>query len=214
MMELLIEHIAPGESNIITEFKEENTDGGKSKVCYLNGVLMQAEIKNRNGRIYPISEVTKAVSILKEDINTYGGIFGELDHPADRLSVNLYNVSHVITKLDMNGTDVVGRLKVLDTPMGEIVKSIAKSGVRFGVSSRGTGSVNESIVSNFRCTTIDVVATPSAYSYPTPVYESVQHLKSGIKALTLAEAIQHDEAAQKHFKKAIMQFLQEVQYKK
>ena len=91
------------------------------------------------------------------------GVLGELDHPLDRLTVNLKEVSHAITEIRMDGNNVIGKMKLLpSTPMGQIAIGLVKdSGVRFGVSSRGTGLVNESVVSNFNLQTIDLVSVPS-----------------------------------------------------
>ena len=142
-----------------------------------------------------------------------GGVFGELDHPTDaRLTVNLKDVSHAITELYMDGNNVMGKAKLLETPMGDIARGLVKSGVRFGVSSRGTGLVNESaMVSNFNLQTIDIVATPSASSaYVLPINESLQDTKTGRKVLTLAEALRQDEAAQKYFMPEIQKMLNEM----
>lgn len=201
---ILIEHLNASQGNIITESEQ----GGKN--VHLSGVVMQAEIKNRNGRIYPMNEMATAVANMSHDIKEYGGVYGELDHPADRISINLAHVSHVITGVWMEGNNVMGKMKLLDTPAGLIAKELAKSGARYGVSSRGTGVVNESVVSNFNLQTIDLVATPSAHgAYPTPVYEALEELKSGRKVLTLTEAIRHDKDAQDYLLKSIKKFVEE-----
>lgn len=198
---LLIESIGPAESNIITE----SVNG---KDMYLHGIFMQAEQKNRNGRTYPLSEMTTAVASMNEHIKLYGGLFGELDHPADRLTIAMDRISHVITELYMDGNNVIGKAKLLDTPMGEIAKSISRSGARYGVSSRGAGQVNESgEVSGFRLVTIDLVATPSAHgAMPNTIYEAVENFNGG-KLLTLAEAVRNDPKAQKYFKEEIKKFV-------
>lgn len=202
--QILVEHLNASQGNIITEAA---SDG---KNVFLSGVVMQADIKNRNGRIYPMNEMLNAVNIMQESIKEYGGVFGELDHPADRISINLNCVSHVITEVYMDGPNVMGKMKLLDTPYGQIAKELAKSGVRYGVSSRGTGQVNESIVSNFNLNTIDIVATPSAMgAYPTPVYEALEGLKTGRQVLTLNEAIREDKDAQKYISKAVGDFVKE-----
>jgi len=206
---ILVEHLNAAQGSIVTEAA---ADG---KNVYLSGIVMQADIQNRNGRIYPMNEMATAVANMKQSIMEYGGVFGELDHPADRISINLDRVSHVITDVYMEGTNVMGKMKLLETPVGMIAKELAKSGVRYGVSSRGTGVVNESIVSNFNLQTIDLVATPSAMgAYPTPVYEALEELKSGRQVLTLSEAIRHDPDAQKHVMKAVLAFVAEYTRKK
>lgn len=202
---ILVEHLNAAQGNIITE----SMNDGKN--MFLSGIFMQAEQKNRNGRIYPLQEMTNAVSAMNENIKNYGGVFGELDHPADRISVNLDRVSHVITELYMDGQNVMGKMKILDTPVGQIAKTIAQSGVRFGVSSRGTGMVNEdSRVSNFSLQTIDIVATPSALAYPNAVFEGLEELKTGRQVLSLSEAVKNDPAAQKYLNEAITKFVYEI----
>lgn len=203
---ILVEHLNASQGNIITE----TVNDGKN--MFLSGCFMQAELKNRNGRIYPLQEMSNAVSVMNENIKNYGGIFGELDHPADRLSVNLDRVSHVITELYMDGNNVMGKMKILDTPVGQIAKTIAQSGVRFGVSSRGTGMVNEdSRVSNFSLQTIDIVATPSAAgAYPNSIYEGLEELKTGKQVLSLSEAVKNDPDAQKYLNEAIQKFVSEL----
>ena len=154
-MELLIESMTSREGNIITE-----ASNNPEKDVFLSGTLMQAEHENRNKRRYKLSEMVEAVRIANESIKDYGGIWGELDHPADRLQVELKHVSHAITEMHMDGNNVQGKIKILNTPMGLIAKELGRSGIRFGVSSRGTGTVNEGEVSNFNFVTIDIVSTP------------------------------------------------------
>lgn len=203
-MELLVEDFSAQEGNIITEAKMDGNN------VWLSGIFMQADIKNRNGRVYPLSEMVEAVNNASKQIKEYGGIFGELDHPQG-LNINMDRISHAIKELAMDGNNVVGKMYLLDTPMGKIAKELAKSGVRYGVSSRGVGQVNESgNVSGFNLITIDIVCTPSAPgAMPLPVYESLETIK-GKKVLTLAEAALQDDAAQKYFKKEIEKFLKSM----
>lgn len=204
-MQTLIESISPSTANIICEASAGQT-------MWLSGVYMQADVKNRNQRVYPVSEMTQAVQKAGEVIKENGGIFGELDHP-QTLTINMDRISHAITELYMNGTDVYGKAKLLKTPMGLIAEELAKSGVRYGISSRGAGQVNEGsgMVSGFVFVTADLVATPSAPgAFPKPVYESLQNSKEGNRVLTLAESVRQDEAAQKYFKKEIIRFVENV----
>lgn len=203
-MDLLIEELMPSQAGLITE---SSSDG---KNTWLSGVFMQSTIKNRNGRVYPINEISEAVKIATQRIKETNGIFGELDHP-QTLNINLDRVSHVITEFHMNGNDVIGKARLLDTPMGLIGKELIKSGVLVGVSSRGAGNVNESgEVSGFQFVTVDIVCTPSAPgALPSVMYESIWQNQKGQKVLTLAEQVQQDPAAQKYFKKAFMKFLNE-----
>ena len=204
---ILVEHLNAAQGNIITEAVNDG------KNVFLSGIVMQADIQNRNGRIYPLAEMTAAVNSMRQSIQEYGGVFGELDHPADRISINLDRVSHVITEVYMDGSNVMGKMKILDTPVGLIAKELAKSGVRYGVSSRGTGVVSEGMVSNFNLQTIDLVATPSAQgAYPTTMFEALEEQK-GRKVLTLAEAVREDPEAQKFFESEVKKFLESLRKK-
>jgi hypothetical protein len=171
---------------------------------------MQAELKNRNGRVYPLQEIQNAVNIANTRIKESSGIMGELDHP-QTLTINLDRVSHVITEMRMEGNNAVGRARLLDTPMGNIAAELVRSGVRLGVSSRGAGSVNESGgVNGFQFVTVDIVAQPSAPgAVPNSIYESMMMNKHGSEALTLAEQVRNDVKAQQYLKREIQKFLAE-----
>lgn len=199
--QLLIEEVTPSEAGIITEMSQD------TKNMYLTGVFMQAGIKNRNGRVYPINEISNAVEIANKQIKECNGIMGELDHPQN-LTVNLDRVSHIITELRMDGNNAIGRAKLIDTPMGRIARELFANNIRVGMSSRGTGSVNEGQVSDFNFLTIDLVSMPSAPgALPNAVYESLEMAKNGAKILTLAEQVREDAAAQKFLKEEIMKWL-------
>lgn len=207
--QILIEELTPTESHVITE----SVDDGKS--FYLNGIFMQGGIRNRNKRVYPVTEIARAVEEANKTIQQTNGIFGELDHP-QTLTINLDRISHVITEMRMEGDNAIGRAKIIDTPMGNIAKELFKSGVRVGVSSRGAGQVMESgDVNGFNFVTVDIVATPSAPgALPDSIYESLEGNQHGKKVLTLAESLQEDPAAQKYFKKEIERFLRENLFSK
>lgn len=202
--QILIEELNPAEAMISESISEDG------KNCWLSGVFMQAEIQNRNGRTYPLNEISSAVSNAQQRIKESNGIFGELDHPQS-LTINLDRISHVITEMNMNGSNAVGKAKLLDTPMGLIAKELVRSGVRLGVSSRGAGTVAESGgVEGFQFVTVDIVAQPSAPgAVPDAVYESLMHSKHGQEALTLAEQVRRDPKAQKYFVKEFTKFLEE-----
>ena len=205
MISLLVEELQPSECNLI---RESSQDG---RNLWLSGIFMQAEMKNRNGRNYPLSEIAEAVKQTKARIDEGSGIMGELDHPQS-LTINLDRVSHVITEMWMNGNNAYGKAKIIEgTPMGQIAKSLVNAGVKLGVSSRGAGNVNESGgVTGFQFITVDIVAQPSApNAYPGSVYESLQMAQNGNKILTLSEQVLHDDAAQKYFKKEILKWLSE-----
>lgn len=206
--ELLIEALTPMETNAVVESVNEG------KNVYLNGIFMQSGIKNRNNRVYPSSEIIRVVNEASMRIKENNGIFGELDHPQSLL-INLDRISHVIEDLRMEGDNAIGRARILDTPMGKIAKTLIESGVRLGVSSRGTGAVNEGTVCDYQFVTVDLVATPSAKdAMPRPVYESLEMSKNGKHVLSLAEQIREDAAAQKYFVREIKKFILEMYTKK
>jgi hypothetical protein len=200
--QILVEELSPSVANLVTEASEDG------KNAWLNGVFMQAELKNRNGRSYPLSEISQAVENANKVISETNGIFGELDHP-QTLTINLDRISHVITEMRMDGNNAIGRAKLLETPMGNIARELVKSGVALGVSSRGAGAVTESGgVSGFQFVTVDIVAQPSAPgAYPSAVYESLQQARNGEHIQDFAEAIRHDPKAQKYFKEEILNWL-------
>jgi len=200
--QLLFEELSPSQAGLITE---SSPDGQNT---WLNGIFMQGGIKNRNGRLYPINEIAAAVTSAQQKIKESNGIFGELDHP-QTLSINLDRISHVITEIRVEGQNAIGKAKLLSTPMGNIARELANSGVALGVSSRGAGQVNEDGgVTGFNFVTVDIVAQPSApNAYPSTVVESLDMAKNGHNIVSLAEDMKHDEAAQKYFKKEIEKWL-------
>lgn len=205
----LFEQLMPSEGNIITESSKSGNE------AWIQGIFMQADVKNRNGRVYPLQEMVNAVKQANVTITENGGIFGELDHP-QTLTINMDRISHIITELKVDGSNVLGKARLLNTPMGLIAQELSKSGVRYGVSSRGAGTVNESgQVSGFSVVTVDLVATPSAAgAMPKTIYESLNMGNNSNEILTLAESVQHDPKAQEYFKKEIMKFLNQNLLKK
>jgi hypothetical protein len=201
--QLLIETLSPGEASLV-----ESQDGSKN--IFLSGRFMTGGEKNGNGRIYPVDEIQKVVEGAMARIKSGESLMGELNHP-DNLSINLANVSHVITELKMDGSFAIGKAKILNTPAGNIAKGLLEGGVRLGVSSRGTGNVVEGNVSDFNLVTVDIVATPSGPGcYPDMVRESMEDTK----ILSLAEAVIHDPKAQKYFKSEMEKFIANVFGKK
>ena len=144
---------------------EKNEKTGK-KGYYVEGVFAVAEGKNRNGRVYPKAVMEKAVAkYVKEQVNTKRAV-GELNHP-DGPTVNLDKVSHLITELKMDGDNVMGKARILETPMGQIVSGLLEGGVQLGVSTRGMGSLEEKngvmyVKDDFMLNTVDIVQDPSA----------------------------------------------------
>lgn len=158
-MKLITEHL---ESNL--EYIVEAKDGKKNVV--IEGIFMQAESKNRNGRIYPRDVMETAVNKYVTEQVATGRAVGELNHP-DGPSINLGKVSHRITELKWDGNNVIGKALVLDTPMGQIVKGLVEGGVQLGVSSRGMGTLVQrngvnTVGRDFVLATVDIVQDPSA----------------------------------------------------
>ena len=186
------------------------SDGADGKNMYLKGICIQGGIKNANQRVYPVSEIGRAVKTLNDQITGGYSVLGEVDHPDD-LKINLDRVSHMITEMWMDGPNGYGKMKVLPTPMGNLVRTMLESGVKLGVSSRGSGNVKEDgsgEVSDFEIITVDVVAQPSAPgAYPTPIYEHLMNSKGGYKAFLTAQEVQGDAKAQKYLKESLLKII-------
>ena len=160
-MKLISEHFSD-DVEYITEQKEDGKKNYK-----LKGVFMQAEIKNRNGRVYPMEVLEKEVARYNKEFIKENRAYGELGHP-DGPTVNLDKVSHMVTKLEADGKNFIGEAKVMSTPMGNIVKNIMDDGGKLAVSSRGMGSLEQKNGANYvkddfyLATAADIVADPSA----------------------------------------------------
>tara|TARA_B110000902_G_scaffold186086_1_gene210654 strand:- start:3111 stop:3773 length:663 start_codon:yes stop_codon:yes gene_type:complete len=156
--------IAEYTDNNLECFSEAKAEGGKDH--FIEGVFMQSESKNRNGRVYPRKIMESAVNkYVTEQVKTRRAV-GELNHP-EGPTVNLDKVSHIIESLDWNGNDVVGKARILETPMGQIVKGLLDGGVQLGVSTRGMGSLENRngvmyVKDDFILSTVDIVQDPSA----------------------------------------------------
>ena len=159
---------------LITEYIQEDlsyfTEATKSgeKNTFIEGIFMQTETKNRNGRMYPKKIMESAVNKYVEEQVSKGRAVGELNHP-NGPTINLDKVSHRITDLRFEGNDVIGKALVLNTPMGKIVKGLMEGGVQLGVSSRGMGSIENKnsmnvVKDDFHLATIDIVQDPSAHN--------------------------------------------------
>ena len=148
------------------EYITEQKENGK-KNYKIKGIFMQADIKNRNGRIYPEEVLAKEVKRYNKDQINNNRAYGELGHP-EGPTINLERASHMITKLYPDGKNFIGEAKILSTPMGEIVKNLLDDGAKLGVSSRGMGSLNQKNGANYvrddfyLATAADIVADPSA----------------------------------------------------
>lgn len=205
---LLKEHLTFNEAGIVTEAVEDS-NGGKSLI--LNGCFIQGDVKNHNQRVYPVSEISSAVQTVMEQIKQGYSVLGECDHP-EELTINLDRVSHMITEMRMDGANGIGKMKILPTPTGNIIKTLVENGVKLGVSSRGSGNVdNRGYVSDFEIVTVDIVAKPSAPgAYPNAVYEALGWNKKGNNVRDLAEAINHDRRAQKFLTEGVLDWLKSL----
>jgi len=203
-MRTLQENLTFDQAGMVIE-SAENATGGKD--LYMKGVCIQGGVRNANQRVYPVNEIGRAVKTLNDQITGGYSVLGEVDHP-EGLNINLDRVSHMITEMWMDGPNGYGKMKILPTPMGNLVKTMLEAGVKLGVSSRGSGNVSEdgnSEVSDFEIITVDCVAQPSAPgAYPTAIYEHMMNTRGGMKAYELAEAAKYDPKAQKYLKESLL----------
>ena len=193
----------------------ESTDEGNGKSLYMKGIFIQGGVKNANERVYPVSEIESAVQTLNEQITSGYSVLGEVDHPDD-LKINLDRVSHMITSMWMDGANGFGKLKILPTPMGGLVKTMLESGVKLGVSSRGSGNVNDldGRVSDFEIVTVDIVAQPSApNAYPKAIYEGLMNMRHGHTALDIAKDAQGNKKVEKYLKEEVMRLIKDLKIK-
>ena len=208
MARKLYEYMAPAQAGLKLLESEDGKD------LFMAGLFIQGDTKNQNGRVYPKSEIERAVESVRSRLGTGETVLGELDHP-EELQINLDRVSHIITDMSVDGSDGLGKLKIIDTPMGNIARSLLKAGAKLGVSSRGSGNVNESgQVSDFDIITVDIVAQPSAPdAYPKTIYESLFNMRGGAVIFNTAAAVTHDISAEKHLMKAMTGFIRELNLK-
>ena len=208
MKTTLAEHLSYDQARIVLE-SEEGSDGKKS--LHLNGICIQGDIRNANQRVYSSQEIGRAVKTLNEQISGGYSVLGEVDHPAD-LKINLDRVSHMITKMWMDGPNGYGKLKILPTPMGQLIQTMLESGVKLGVSSRGSGEVDSNgNVQGFEIITVDIVAQPSAPgAYPTPVYEHLMNNKGGYQAFRIANEVKGDAKAQKYIAESLVKIIKNL----
>jgi hypothetical protein len=208
MANKLYEYMSPEQSRIqIVE--ADNGSGGKD--LFMSGLFIQGDVKNQNGRIYPKQEIAKAVESVRTRLSKGETVMGELDHP-EELQINLDRVSHIITDMHTDDSNGLGKLKIIETPMGNIAKALLTSGAKLGVSSRGSGNVNESgKVSDFDIVTVDIVAQPSAPdAYPKTIYESLYNMRGGAVLHDIAASVTHDKSAEKYLMKSIQGFINEL----
>lgn len=178
---------------------ESDSENPSEKSYFIEGIFMQAEVRNGNGRIYPRNIMESEVQRYNKDFVTKRRSVGELGHPQGP-GINEERISHIITELKIDGNDVYGKAKILDTPNGRIVKELMKENVLIGVSSRGVGAIRESRglkeVSKFILSTVDIVANPSGPDcFVNAVMENVDWVfdeKNGWIAQEIAENIQKE----------------------
>jgi hypothetical protein len=178
----------------------------------MKGIFIQGGVKNANERVYPISEIEAAVQALNEQISEGNSVLGEVDHPDD-LKINLDRVSHMIQSMWMDGANGFGKLKILPTPMGQLVSTMLESGVKLGVSSRGSGNVDEGSgkVSDFEIVTVDIVAQPSApNAYPKAIYEGLMNMRHGHNVLGIAKDAQNDKKVQKYLREEVTRLIKDL----
>jgi len=191
---------------------EASSDGSSGKNYYMKGIFIQGGVKNANQRVYPTDEIARAVGTIDKQIKEGYSVLGELDHPED-LKINLDRVCHMITDMWMDGPNGFGKLKILPTPMGQLVITMLQSGVKLGVSSRGSGNVNEGNgqVSEFEIVTVDIVAQPSApNAYPKAIYEGLMNMSGGNKVLEMAGDARTDPKVQRYLKQEVLKVIADL----
>jgi hypothetical protein len=204
----LKEHLTFDRANMVVE----STGDGDLKALYMKGIFIQGGVKNANDRVYPVSEIESAVETLNSQLKEGYSVLGEVDHPDD-LKINLDRVSHMITQMWMDGANGFGKLKILPTPMGQLVKTMLESGVKLGVSSRGSGNVNDTNgnVSDFEIITVDIVAQPSApNAYPKSIYEGMLNMRGGHRLLEMSKDAQGDKKVQRYLKDEVVRLIKDL----
>jgi len=203
----LKEHLSFTQARV--ELLSEEAADGSGKTLYMKGICIEGGVRNANERVYPVNEIAKAVDTINEQIKTGHSVLGEVDHPDD-LKINLDRVSHMIENMWMDGPCGYGKLKILPTPMGQLVKTMLDSGVKLGVSSRGSGNVNDANghVSDFEIVTVDVVAQPSApNAYPTAIYEGLLNHAGGQRLLNMFKDPAKSNKAQRYVTNEVLRLI-------
>ena len=207
----LKEHLTFDRASMVVESSGE----GALKSLYMKGIFIQGGVKNANERVYPVSEIENAVETLNKQIQEGYSVLGEVDHPDD-LKINLDRVSHMITSMWMDGANGFGKLKILPTPMGKLVETMLESGVKLGVSSRGSGNVDDlnGKVSDFEIVTVDIVAQPSApNAYPKAIYEGMMNMRHGHKLLDIAKDAQGNKKVETYLKSEVLRLIKDLKIK-
>ena len=207
-MTVLIERLSHNQAKVKSRIVEGD-DGAKN--MFMEGIFVQGNVKNANQRVYPVNEIANAVESVQKKIDEGFPVLGECDHPPE-LTVNVDRVSHIIESMWMDGPNGYGKLKIVPTPMGNIIRTLIESGATLGVSSRGSGEVNPNgEVKNFEIVTVDIVAQPSApEAYPKAIYEGLMNMRGGYQTWQLAQNVQTDKVAQKYLSEQIIKFIKEL----
>ena len=207
-MTVLIERLSHKQAGVKSRI-QEGENGEKN--MFMEGIFVQGNVKNANQRVYPVKEIAKAVETVQKKIEEGFPVLGECDHPPE-LTVNVDRVSHIIENMWMDGPNGYGKLKIVPTPMGNIIRTLIESGATLGVSSRGSGEVGpDGNVSNFEIVTVDIVAQPSApEAYPKAIYEGLMNMRGGYQTWELAQNIQNDKVAQRYLSEQIVKFIREL----
>ena len=182
----------------------------------MKGIFIQGGVKNANERIYPVPEIERAVGTLNEQIKNGNSVLGEVDHPDD-LKINLDRVSHTIEHMWMDGPNGFGKLKILPTPMGDVISKMLGAGVKLGVSSRGSGNVDEMTgkVSDFEIVTVDIVAQPSApNAYPKAIYEGLMNMKNGHRILENLKGDRSSASVQRYLQDEVVRLIKDLKINK
>jgi len=209
-MKTLREQLTFTQANI--QVLEESGPDGLGKTLYLKGICIESNKRNANDRIYPLHEISKAVNTINQQIKEGNSVLGEVDHPED-LKINLDRVCHSVENMWMDGEAGCGKLKILPTPMGELIKTLLQSGIKLGVSSRGSGNVDDRTghVSDFEIVTIDVVAQPSApNAYPKAIYEGLMNMKYGHRLLEVARESGQNNKVQRYLKDEVKKLIRDL----
>ena len=205
-MNYLRENLTFDQAQVVLESKNEGKD------LYMKGICIQGGVKNANMRVYPVAEISNAVKSINEQIQEGRSVLGEVDHPDD-LKINIDRVCLMVESMWMDGPNGYGKLKIIPTPMGNLVRTMLDSGVKLGVSSRGSGNVNESTghVSDFEIVTVDVVAQPSApNAYPTAIYEGLLNMRHGHTVLGMARESNGNARVQKYLKDEVTRLIKDL----
>ena len=187
-------------------------EGAEGKDLCMKGIFIQGGVKNANERVYPVTEIERAVTTLNEQLSSGHSVLGEVDHPDD-LKINLDRVSHMIQSMWMDGANGFGKLKILPTPMGNLVRCMLDAGVKLGVSSRGSGNVDDRTghVSDFEIVTVDVVAQPSApNAYPRAIYEGLRNMRYGHRALEVARESGKNDKVQRYLREEVKRLIRDL----